>query len=395
MKTSFAELEMALFPGPDGSAGLEFTFALPGSDTKTRLLGAQAVTAHFDLEGLAALQETPADYGARLAGMLFAAPRAAIAFARAREAARGRDLPLRLRLCIASGDDPLHGLAWETLADPEDDLPLAAKEDVYFSRLLASTDSRPVYLTPRQDLRGLVMVASPTNLDRLGLPALDVAAEAGRAARELVGVRLAVLNETGSGAATLNRLVDALRVGSADGSGFDILYLVSHGGHIRGKYLLVLEDEQRQYKNEDGEAVVQALKGLARPPRLVVLLACQGARVRPASADRGFAAHLVEAGIPAVLAMQGDFTTTTSALFMPAFFRELARDGQIDRAMAVARGAVRDRPDFWMPALFTLLESGMIWKDTPPPAGGPKYQVTVRDAKGTVIGDNNTITQNF
>ena len=35
---------------------------------------------------------------------------------------------------------------------------------------------------------------------------------------------------------------------------------------------------------------------------------------------------------------------TTVARFMPVFFRELQRDGQIDRAMAAARGAVRDRP---------------------------------------------------
>jgi hypothetical protein len=51
----------------------------------------------------------------------------------------------------------------------------------------------------------------------------------------------------------------------------------------------------------------------------------------------------------------------TVAKFMPVFFEELQRDGQIDRALAVARGAVRHRPDFWMPALFMRLKSGRIW----------------------------------
>jgi hypothetical protein len=46
---------------------------------------------------------------------------------------------------------------------------------------------------------------------------------------------------------------------------------------------------------------------------------------------------------------------------MPVFFRELARDGQIDRAVAAARGAVRARPDAWMPVLFLRLRSGRIW----------------------------------
>jgi hypothetical protein len=49
------------------------------------------------------------------------------------------------------------------------------------------------------------------------------------------------------------------------------------------------------------------------------------------------------------------------ARFMPAFFRELQRDGQLDRAVAVARGAVRDRADWYMPVLFMRLKSGCLW----------------------------------
>jgi hypothetical protein len=51
----------------------------------------------------------------------------------------------------------------------------------------------------------------------------------------------------------------------------------------------------------------------------------------------------------------------TVAELMPLFFHELQRDGQVDRALAVARGAVRQRPDHWMPALFMRLKSGRIW----------------------------------
>jgi hypothetical protein len=59
--------------------------------------------------------------------------------------------------------------------------------------------------------------------------------------------------------------------------------------------------------------------------------------------------------------MQGSFSMETAAAFLPALFKELQRDGRIDRALAVARGAVRDRDDSWMPALFMRLRGGQIW----------------------------------
>src|SRR5262249_39092266 len=43
------------------------------------------------------------------------------------------------------------------------------------------------------------------------------------------------------------------------------------------------------------------------------------------------------------------------------FFAELCDDGQIDRAVAAARRAVRDRDDFWAPALFLRLLGGSLW----------------------------------
>ena len=58
---------------------------------------------------------------------------------------------------------------------------------------------------------------------------------------------------------------------------------------------------------------------------------------------------------------------------MRVFFRELRRDGQIDPAMAVARGEVRDRSDAWMPTLFSRLKSGRIWYE-PGFVGGDEFE---------------------
>jgi hypothetical protein len=59
--------------------------------------------------------------------------------------------------------------------------------------------------------------------------------------------------------------------------------------------------------------------------------------------------------------MHGDVTIATVAQFMPVFFRELQRDGQIDRAVAVARAAVRERGDWYVPVLFMRLRGGSLW----------------------------------
>jgi hypothetical protein len=92
-----------------------------------------------------------------------------------------------------------------------------------------------------------------------------------------------------------------------------------------------------------------------------VLASCQSAGSGTGDALAALGPQLAEAGIPAVLAMQGNISMETVANFMPVFFEQLQRDGQIDRALAVARGTVRQRHDYWMPVLFMRLRSGRIW----------------------------------
>ncbi len=103
------------------------------------------------------------------------------------------------------------------------------------------------------------------------------------------------------------------------------------------------------------------LKSLVQSPRLVVLATCASARTGEGDALFALGPSLAETGVPAVLARQGDVTMDTVARFMPVFFAELRHDGQIDRAAAVARGAVRNRFDYWMPTLFMRSESGQLW----------------------------------
>ena len=93
-----------------------------------------------------------------------------------------------------------------------------------------------------------------------------------------------------------------------------------------------------------GSELARRVGQLEVPPRLIVLASCETAGPGTGQALAAIGPLLAEAGVPAVIAMQGRVSMDTVAAFMPVFFRELAMDGQIDRAVTLARQAVSDRP---------------------------------------------------
>ena len=115
-------------------------------------------------------------------------------------------------------------------------------------------------------------------------------------------------------------------------------------------------------------------RGLPRRPVLVVLAACQSAgRTHDAGALAAAGPGLATAGVGAVVAMQTNIKQGPVGSSLPAFFRELLRDGQIDRALAAARAAVvRQRPDWWAPVLYLRLRDGSAVG----PGGGPRATPT-------------------
>lgn len=196
-------------------------------------------------------------------------------------------------------------------------------------------------------------VAAPSDLARFRLAPIDAAAELARARAGLAGIPLTSLAEPGQ--ASLAGIIDGLRDGA------DLLYLVCHGAIANGAPTLWLETPAGTTEPTPAAELAQRIRELEQRPRLVVLASCESAGDGSGSALAALGPLLAEAGVPAVIAMQGKISQQTIAAFTPALFRELARDGQIDRALAVARGAVRDRPDSWMPALFMRLRAGRIW----------------------------------
>ena len=330
--------------------------------------------AELDLPRLAALRHggpvTTEQYGRALTEGLFSSASVRVEFEKARTAAARAGVPLRVRLLIAPSAPELHPLRWETLLDPADGSPLLTDANVHFSRYLTTTDWRPVRMRTLGELRALVAIADPTNVEEYGAPGddedsareqldpVDVEGELARARQALHPIGTQSL--TGPGRTTLTHLVDELR------AGYDVVYLVCHGYLVDGEPQLVLEHDDGTAHVVKGHLLVQRLKELQHLPRLVVLASCQSAgRETVGTRDGGALAaigpQLVEIGVPAVLAMQGNISMQTVETFVPAFFRRLSKHGRIDQAMTEARAEIRDRGDWWAPTLFMRLHSGRLW----------------------------------
>jgi len=362
--SAYVDLEVVLHRRNVDYYETQLRISLPDSnvDISPPHNGPQLV--QLDLERLRSLEGLDADYGRELSKRLFMDERVHQAFVSARTAAQSHNQALRFRLVIGPSAPELHSLHWEKLLDPDKDSSLVANEQILFSRYLSSFDWRPVCLRPQADLSALVVIANPDDITKFQpggriLPPLTLANELAQAKAFLGDIPVKELLSRGQ--ATLKNLCANLR------DVYDILYLVCHGALIEGEPRIWLEDDQGKAAIVSGQEIVENLSNLPQRPLLVVLASCQSAGdgtggVRGAAgALAGLGPRLAEAGIPAVLAMQSDVSEETVSKFMPVFFQEMKRDGEIDRAMAAARGAVRNQLDWWVPVLFMRLKSGQLW----------------------------------
>jgi|GEM_PF-1206988 len=355
---SYAVLELNLRAPGDGSYCAELRYQAAGSAAEAQLIDGPDPLVHLDHTHLRALNGDPVAYGRALSDALFADPRMIVALHTARRSAEQAGQLLRFVLRLDLDDPALHTIAWETLRDVRRDEPLANSERLLLSRYLESGDMVPVRRGRPHDLSALVVVAGPADLERFGLGAVDIPAEVARSRAALRQIAPAVIAAGDGRRATFPALSAALRAAP------DILYLVCHATVVDGRTYLWLEDDTGLSARVDSEELAGLIAGLARRPQLIVLAACRSAG--EPSADAPLAAvgpRLARAGVPAVVAMQGPVAMETVEALMPTFFQELQRDGQIDRALAVARNGVRAHPDWWMPVLFLRTRDGRLWDD--------------------------------
>ena len=355
--TEYADLEISIQRREMNSYAVSFVFSEPQSDAAIRPGQGLESRVTFDMDQFDKLIYDPQVYGKTLSERFFSDPSVSKDFGQARSVSQAKGMPLRLRLLIDPSAPELYNLRWETLRDPQDDAPLFQGENILFSRYLYSTNWRPVELRARGELSALVVIANPSNLPEYNLAPIDVSDEMERACQALEGIPASTLPDAeGQGRASLDHIIDQLKLAN-----HDILYLVCHGALLKNAPWLWLEDENGQVARVSGKDFVEQIKNLEKMPRLVVLASCESAGDGIGEALSALGPRLAEEGVSAVVAMLGKISVATASRFMPAFFRELLRDGVIDRAMAAARNAVREQPDAWMPALFMRLKSGRVW----------------------------------
>ena len=315
--------------------------------------------------GDAALREV----GRRLAEDFLAGPTGAALAARVAEAA-GLNEVLELGLEVA--DPGLADLPWEALQLPESSgeiaeaggSPLVLHRNVAVYRLASGLGTAPAHKV-RGPLRLLVAIASPETAEA---ELLDYEAELARIvaavdpARRRGEAYVRVLNE-GSLAAIYAAL-------SEDPEGFHVLHLSCHARP--GELLLETPDGQPDLVTAQrllaegvpagADLPMMVLSGCstglaARRERLhlgtaaAVQVGPAGERLKQDDGEgeavlASFAARLVGAGVPQVLAMQAPVTDRYATALSGEFYRHLATDASPDPLLALAgarRAAERDR----------------------------------------------------
>ena len=374
----FAEIVIALRrqqPGREQEGyPVEIRYFPIDSDSEECIPSKGTAFAKIDLEELETA--TGEDYGRKLGGWLFENPeiRGVIKIARESLNAKGvqDNIPLlgkpavRIRLDIDGAvREDLHRIQWERLCDG-DGAELFKDSDMLFSRYLPSSNWYPP--GAKADLKALIVIAQCAGKEEVDVEGELKRAKAGLAKAGISEPKVLATAQPGLPAATLENLEMELEAG-----GFDILYLVCHGSYQKlGKQpILYLEDGAHV-----ASKLVEKIRS-KRLLRLAILASCESAGSGVIASDTlsAIGPLLVDAGVPAVLAMQGKVRMTTVEAFMPAFFEELKNEGQIDRATAAGRTAARGAGarDYWMPVLFMRLKTGRLWY-RPGSSKGPKAE---------------------
>jgi hypothetical protein len=365
MEQLISDLEIELSARSADSYSIALRFVAAGSDSEQRLLKDDAST--IEQSRFAVLKDLPPGseaYAKSLSEAFFSNPLVAVAFEKAASSSEALNSLLRIRLLLAPNRPELHDIHWECLRDLHGNS-IATDRRNLFSRYLPSLDWQPPRHTSAANIKVLVTIANPSNLADFSLAPIDSKAELANIKSALPNTSIEVLE---------NPTIAIFSAKLAED--YDLVYLVCHGAMVDQKPVLMLCDGQGKVDIASGEQLAGFIKDLESAPRLIVLASCQSA-----VGLGSLAPMLCEAGVPAILAMNGNFSMAANATFMPRFFRALGEEGLIDKAMSVARGALRGDSEAWMPVLYMRLRTGQLLQTNPPPAPTPQIVYVVEQPK--------------
>ncbi|WP_129630530.1 CHAT domain-containing protein [Candidatus Oscillochloris fontis] len=319
---------------------------------------------HFNLEELRGLEVQPLAYGRFLGEALF---HGSIHDAFRRALARSED---RLRVLLFIEDAELRGLRWERLCAPIDaDWPiLALSQRAPFSRYLPSLTDRRFPQIGRQDLRMLIVAASPANMSRFRLEPFDVAAAVSGVQRALEGLPTSLLSDLPDSAGPPS--LDAI-CAQISAEPFTMLHIVCHGRVMpdgESVIFLARDDNPAEVDPVPAARLIERLgnlQGARGLPRFTFLSTCESASPGADVALGGLAQRLVrDLGMPAVVAMTDKVQISTANALAAAFYPRLREHGEVDRALVEASAGLAERGTILVPVLFSRLGGQPLFSDS-------------------------------
>jgi hypothetical protein len=299
-------------------------------------------------------------------------PAGAQALATVRDFASAQNQPLALNLRLLPGAVELAALPWELLWDSGPvPLLLSRGRAAACTRYLDLPHALPAPRAHREPLRILALS-----------PAADIPAavrEEERRARHAVWQPLlqsgrVQMDELGP--VTREALVDRLQTRPLP----DVIHYYGHGRYTDGEGALLLDSADGGPCWTSASTLMALLGGV----RMVVLFACQGAMLGPASGLlTGVAPALSAAGIPLVLGMQFTVRVRAATRASGVMYRALAAGWSVQQAVSLVRQALyveeNDRASWYVPVLYVRAHE---------PA--PVYLVGAREEAATQAGPAST-----
>ena len=300
------------------------------------------------LEELVARGNDAVEVGKKMHDFLFPSAIENIFFAN-RQSMRDQGKGLRIRLRVDAPE--LSGLPWEYCYADEF---LALKRDTplvrYIPRPFAADE-----LDAPNPMKVLIAIAAPKDQ-----APLSVKQEEARIRKTLsfLGdrVQLTVLAN-----ATASKLQGALAIRP------HILHFIGHGAVDNGRSSIILEDSAGNSAPLDADQMMYLMGNTG--VKVVILNACKTAKQDARNAILGVAPALVQAEIPAVIAMQFNVPDKTALGFTRDLYRFMVSGFPLDTAVTEMRiGAFIGAGDryFWgIPVLFMRAPDGVIWQPDP------------------------------
>lgn len=282
----------------------------------------------------------------------------------------------RVHVLLAIEPEELRVLRWERLCGPvEGDRwePLARSPQTPLSLHLDATSDQPYRPFSRRELRALVLVASPPDLEAHGFERFD-AAGARRSVQE--GLGEIPHDFLGEGPGAIGRPTLAALVEHLTRTRYTLLHLVCHGVFGRDEdaaegaapeTAILIEGADGRTDRVTTTRLIEALHQVEQRPHLAFLATCESADPRAEGALGGLAHRLVrELGMPAVVAMTEKISQKTALALGSKFYPQLREHGCVDRALVEALAAAAlERHDVAVPALFSRLGGRPLWRDDP------------------------------